>query len=97
MFNNSCQKKACLFDCVEHEWQHGLQPRESGRGIGSALLLDGVGRVVGGDAVDHVEVLPQRVAVLLRHQVRPHLQKKSSIDFRDPDPDPTGNDDFFGI
>ena len=68
-------------DGVQHEGQHRLQPGEAGRRAGAALLLDGVGRVVGGDAVDHVQVLPEGLAVLLRHKVRPHLRKRRCSPF----------------
>ncbi len=50
-------------DGGEHEGQHGLQAGHAGRRMLAFFFGDGVRGVVGGDAVHHVQVGPQRVAV----------------------------------
>ncbi|HEY9075093.1 MAG TPA: hypothetical protein VIO61_01025 [Anaerolineaceae bacterium] len=67
------ERQPVLGDCREQQGQRRLQPREAGHGTGGFLFCQGVGGVVGGEAVDHIEVVPERLHIGRRSQAWAHL------------------------
>ena len=57
------QRQSALTHRSQQQRQRGFQPGEAGRRVVAVLFLRGVRRVVGREAVDDVEVIPQRLLV----------------------------------
>ena len=61
------------------------RPGNPGGGLSPVLFLEGVRGVVGGEAVDHIQVFPQRIHILLGGQARADFGSTADLT---PDPSP---------
>ena len=67
------QGQPALVDRGQQQRQGGLQAGEAGRRVGAVFFRQGVRGVVGGKAVDHLQVVPQRLPVGRGRQARAHF------------------------
>ena len=76
------QGQAALVDGGEQQRQGGFQAGETGRRVGAVFLGKGVRGMVGGKAVDHVQVVPQGLLVFGGSQARAHFSAPAAGDRR---------------